>query len=67
MSYNSIKSQYKTPKELLNSSLKVDKSVVVRYSELEKKLHKLGVDTKPHYTLSPPLGGAIVNLRNKVK
>lgn len=55
----------KPPEEFLESNPAVSKSVVSQYHELEKKLHKLGVDTKPHYTLSPPLGGTIVNLRHK--
>ena len=65
MSDNPYKTQRKTPKELLNSNPKVSKSIVIQYSELEKKLVKLGVDTKPHYTLSPPLGGTISNSLNK--
>ena len=65
MSDNPHKTQRKTPRELLNSNPKVSKSIVVQYDELEKKLVKLGVDTKPHYTLSPPLGGTISNSLNK--
>ena len=61
---NSLK-QHQTPRDLLNSNPKVSKSIVVRYNELEKKLVKLGVDTKPHYTLSPPLGGIISNSLKK--
>lgn len=44
------------PREMLKRNPRIDKSVVQRYQELEKKLEKLGVDTRPHYTLSPPLG-----------
>ena len=44
------------PQEVLKRNPRVDKSVVQRYQELEKKLEKLGVDTRPHYTLSPPFG-----------
>lgn len=54
-----------TSTELLNSNPKVSKSVVVQYNELEKKLVKLGVDTKPHYTLSPPLGNVVPKSLNK--
>ena len=57
----------KPTEAILKHNPAISKSVVSQYHELEKKLHKLGVDTKPHYTLSPPLGGAIVNLRDKVK
>ena len=65
MSDNPVKTQHKTPEELLKSNPKVSESIVVQYNELEKKLIKLGVDTKPHYTLSPPLGGIISNSLNK--
>ena len=44
------------PQEVLKRNPRIDKSVVQRYQELERKLEKLGVDTRPHYTLSPPLG-----------
>ncbi len=44
------------PREMLKRNPRIDKGVVQKYQELEKKLEKLGVDTKPHYTLSPPLG-----------
>ncbi len=46
------------PREMLKRNPRIDKSVVQRYQELEKKLEKLGVDTRPHYTLSPPLGNS---------
>lgn len=59
MSKKSEESGHRIPEEALKNNPKVSKSVVAEYRELEKKLEKLGVDTKPHYTLSPPLGGAI--------
>ena len=40
----------------LANNPKVAKSVVLQYQKVEKELQKLGVDTRPHYTLSPPLG-----------
>ena len=43
-------------REVLKRNPRIDKSVVQKYQELEKKLEKLGVDMRPHYTLSPPLG-----------
>ena len=55
----------KTPEELLKSNPKVSRMVVVQYHELEKQLEKLDVDTKSHYTLSPPLGGIISNFHKK--
>ena len=59
--------QYKTVDKILKDNLnpKVSKSVIVQYRELEKKLEKLGVDTKPRYTLSPPFGEAVSNLSRK--
>ncbi len=59
------KASGKAIEQVLASNPKVSKSVVKQYRELEKKLEKLGVDTKSHYTLSPPLGGAIPNLGGK--
>ncbi len=51
--------------KILERNPKVSKLVVEHYRELEKKLEKLGVDTKPHYTLSPSFGGTITNFSNK--
>ena len=51
--------------KILERNPKVSKLVVEQYRELEKKLEELGVDTKPHYTLSPPFGGAISNFSNR--
>lgn len=42
------------PSASLENNPKVSPSVVSEYRSLEKKLEKLGVDTKPHYTLSHP-------------
>ncbi len=47
----------KSPEELLKNIPKVSKPVVAQWRELEKKLEKFGVETKPRYTLSPPFGG----------
>ena len=52
-------------KEMLDRNPKVSKVVVNEYRELEKKLEKLGVDTKPRYMLSPPFGGTLSNLSKK--
>ena len=53
------------PEYILETNPKVSKSVVIQYAELEKKLEKLGVDTRPHYTLSPPFGGIHFDLLKK--
>lgn len=42
------------PPALLENNPKISLSVVSEYRSLEKKLEKLGVDTRPHYTLSHP-------------
>lgn len=59
------KRRYQTKDEVLKNNPKVSKSVVAQWGELEKKLEELGVDTKPHYTLSPPFGGTVSNLSRK--
>jgi hypothetical protein len=41
---------------LLETNPKVDRELIKRFAELEKQLRRLGVDTKPKYTLRPPLG-----------
>lgn len=58
------KPAYETRDELLKNNPKISKSAVEQYHKLEEQLKKLGVDTKPRYTLSPPLGGIVSNLRN---
>lgn len=62
---NETERKYQTGDEILGKNPKVSKRVVAQYRELEKHLKKLGVDTKPHYTLSPPLGGTISGLLKK--
>lgn len=37
---------------------KIDTKVVSAYRKLERELKELGVEVKPRYTLSHPLGGA---------
>ncbi len=59
------KTTRKNAEELLNSNPKISRSIVSQYRDLEKQLKKLGVDTKSHYTLSPPLGGIVSNLQTK--
>ena len=54
-------------REVLKRNPRIDKSVVQKYQELEKKLEKLGVDTKPHYTLSPPLGDSRTRFHNRTR
>lgn len=65
MSNKPDKIDHKKPKEILKSNPKVSHSVVAQYRELERKLKKLGVDTKPRYTLSHPFDGYISDLLKK--
>ncbi|MCD6216570.1 hypothetical protein J7L05_01780 [bacterium] len=39
---------------------KTDKKVIKDFERLDAELAKLGVDTKPKYTLSPPLGDSVI-------
>jgi hypothetical protein len=41
---------------VIASNPKIDRRLVEQFSALEEQLRKLGVDTRPKYTLSPPLG-----------
>ena len=41
---------------ILKANPGVSRSVVSQYQELKKQLEGLGVNTKPSYTLTPPLG-----------
>ena len=54
-----------TANETLENNSNVSKSVVAQYRELERDLKRLGVDTRPRYTLSPPFGGIVSNLSQK--
>jgi hypothetical protein len=45
----------------------VSRSVVQRFQKLENELRKLGVEIRPSYTLSPPLGGVTGQLYNQSK
>lgn len=47
---------------LLRTNAKVNRELVESHARLEEQLHRLGVDTKPRYTLSPPLGGDVPSL-----
>ena len=51
--------------EILRRNPMVDPDLVARHEKLELELHRLGVDTKPKYNITPPLGGACLHLFNK--
>ena len=48
--------------EILRRNPMVDPILVERYEKLELELHRLGVDTKPKYNITPPLGGDRLHL-----
>jgi len=48
-------------KEILEKNPQTDRKVVSDYERLAVKLKKLGIDTKPRYSLSPPLGDGVVS------
>ena len=51
--------------EILRRNSMVDPDLVARYEKLELELHRLGVDTKPKYNITPPLGGPRLHLFKK--
>ncbi len=53
MNVRKIKKRWQDSEELLKKNPRVSKSVVEQYRDLVQKLEKLGVDTRPRYTLSP--------------
>jgi N-dimethylarginine dimethylaminohydrolase len=50
---------------LLRRNRKVSETVVAQHTQLEERLRKLGVEVRPEYGLSPPLGGPIRQLSNR--
>ena len=53
--------------EVLRRNKGVDPDLVRRHQELENVLAELGVDTKPRFSLSPPLGPMKTILHNGKK
>ena len=51
--------------EILRRNPMVDPVLVAKYEKLELELHRLGVDTKPKYNITPPLGGPRLHLFNE--
>ena len=47
----------KTKAEVLRKNPKVDANLVKQFQKLESELQRLGVDTKPKYTIEHPLNG----------
>ena len=48
--------------EILRCNSMVDPVLVARHEKLELELRRLGVDTKPKYSIDPPLGGDRLHL-----
>ena len=55
------------PRDALRHNPRIDKNVVRKHQALEKKLQKLGVDTQPRYSLSPPLGTSSSRLHHRAR
>lgn len=52
-------------KEVLATNPKIDVQVVTAYRKLERELKELGVEVKPRYTLTHPLGEARTGYHNR--
>lgn len=52
-------------KKVIATNPKIDTKVVSAYRKLERELKELGVEVKPRYTLSHPLGGARTGYHNR--
>lgn len=52
-------------KEVLATNPKIDVQVVAAYGKLERELKELGVEVKPRYTLTHPLGEARTGYHNR--
>ena len=53
--------------QILDSNPNVSPSVVTQSEELERRLRILGVDLRPRYTLTPPLGDTVRHIHNQTK
>jgi hypothetical protein len=49
---------------ILRRNFSVSREVVAQSERLESELSKLGVDFRPRYSLSPPLGDSVRQLHN---
>lgn len=52
-------------KKVMATNPKIDVKVVAAYRKLERELEDLGVEVKPRYTLSHPLGEAPTGHHNR--
>lgn len=54
-------------KGILRSNPAVSREVVAQSERLEEELRKLGVDLRPRYSLSPPLGDGVRQIHNRTR
>lgn len=52
---------------ILSNNPKVSPSVVAQSAQLEDRLKQLGIELKPRYALSPPLGDSTRQIHNHSK
>ncbi len=53
-------------KELLERNPRISEKLVEKFDMLDRELQKFGVDTKPKYSLTPPLGnGSFQHIFNR--
>ena len=53
-----------TRETVLERNTKVHAGTVAAHEQLERELTKLGIDTKPHFSIEPPLGSGRIRLHN---
>jgi hypothetical protein len=44
-------------REILRRNPQVNRDLVESFKKLESEVQRLGADTRPHFGISPPLGG----------
>jgi hypothetical protein len=57
--------RFLSEQEILQRNPKVNKDLVDGFKKLEIELNELGVNTKPQFTISPPLGNGHLLLSNR--
>ena len=44
-------------KQIIKNNPQISEKLVEKFEALDRELRKFGVDTKPKYSITPPLGG----------
>ena len=44
-------------KQVIKKNPQISEKLVEKFEALDRELQKFGVDTKPKYSMTPPLGG----------